>query len=270
MAKYDSLRENLARRTSGEVTMTFRDIEQFVGDLPASSQTDQWWRATDSVQAQAWRTVGWRVSSVSQTREIVVFARNGTAADLAEAASELGRAFRYLSRHAFFSLGVLHPVNQVIAVISSILQQLRDYAATDKIEFTIRLFRMWPYRRVRLTFSSDILTLTFPSLPPFIRDQVKLSTKLDPKFKLSRMLPGLALGLFIGRLLAGLVQTILQLPYRAFLAAVRCWSGGLRASLGSAAALFALFFVVFTTGDAWRIVVPKPAHRASGRPFARA
>jgi hypothetical protein len=76
MGKYDPLRDYLARRSGDEVKMAFADVERLVGTLPTSARNHRAWWADDSkVEARAWRAAGWRVQSVNQTTEFVVFAR---------------------------------------------------------------------------------------------------------------------------------------------------------------------------------------------------
>ncbi|KAB2380119.1 toll/interleukin-1 receptor domain-containing protein [Actinomadura montaniterrae] len=79
MAKYDALRDHLIARRDDEISviMGFGEIEALVGSLPQSAWTHRAWWANDSkVQAQAWRSAGWRVESVDQSTEQVVFARS--------------------------------------------------------------------------------------------------------------------------------------------------------------------------------------------------
>lgn len=76
MGKYDPLRDLLASRQLDEVVLTFADVEKLVGPLPASAHVHRAWWANDSkVQAQAWRSAGWRVAAVDQKAQRVTFAR---------------------------------------------------------------------------------------------------------------------------------------------------------------------------------------------------
>jgi hypothetical protein len=78
MAKYDPLRDYLAARRDdvAEVRMTFAEVEQLVGALPAPSREDRAWWANDAkAEAQAWRAAGWHVETVDQTGQQVVFTR---------------------------------------------------------------------------------------------------------------------------------------------------------------------------------------------------
>jgi hypothetical protein len=77
VGKYDPLRDHLASRAAAtnEVRMTFADVEALIGPLPQSARVHRAWWANDSkVEAQAWRSAGWHVESVSLTAERVVFA----------------------------------------------------------------------------------------------------------------------------------------------------------------------------------------------------
>lgn len=77
MDKYDALRDHLTRQMGSRVTMAFHDIEKPVGTLPASARTHRAWWVNDSrVQTRAWRVAGWRVETIGQVAELVVFLRN--------------------------------------------------------------------------------------------------------------------------------------------------------------------------------------------------
>ena len=76
MGRYDALRDYLASQAGDEVRMTFSEVEELVGGLPDSARVHRAWWANDSkVEALAWRAAGWRVESVNQVAELVVFAR---------------------------------------------------------------------------------------------------------------------------------------------------------------------------------------------------
>lgn len=86
MGKYDSLRDYLAAQVNdtGELEMSFADIEQLVGRLPSSARSHEaWWTNTSGTRAgtQAWRSAGWHVQSVDQAAGQVVFARNKAVLD---------------------------------------------------------------------------------------------------------------------------------------------------------------------------------------------
>ncbi|SFB00787.1 hypothetical protein SAMN05216266_103242 [Amycolatopsis marina] len=98
MAKYDPLRDYLAgmRDDIAEVRMTFAEIEQFVGPLPAASRSHRAWWANDSKpQSQSWRAAGWHVETVDQIGEQVVFTRG--VLDLGAYAEPVGPAADWLS-----------------------------------------------------------------------------------------------------------------------------------------------------------------------------
>ena len=76
MAKYDPLRDHLATRTGDSVSLTFAEVEELVGSLPASARSSrQWWANDSKVQAKAWRAAGWHVDTANLTSERTVFAR---------------------------------------------------------------------------------------------------------------------------------------------------------------------------------------------------
>lgn len=78
-SKYDALREHLAGQAGNEVAMTFAEIENLVGQLPASARIHRaWWANGANPEAQAWRAAGWRVQSVNQSSEEVIFARTAS------------------------------------------------------------------------------------------------------------------------------------------------------------------------------------------------
>ena len=73
MAKYDPLRDYLMRQTLREFTLTFREIEDIIGDrLPTNSSTPQWWANIKGqhghVQREAWRKAGYEAFFVSPDR----------------------------------------------------------------------------------------------------------------------------------------------------------------------------------------------------------
>jgi hypothetical protein len=76
MAKYDPLRDRLARDPGGAVSLTFEEIADLVGGLPNSAYNlRNWWANNSLVQALAWRAAGWHVESVALTSRRVTFAR---------------------------------------------------------------------------------------------------------------------------------------------------------------------------------------------------
>lgn len=79
MGKYDPLRDHLASRPGDQARMTFAEVEELVGPLPASARNHRaWWGNDNKVEAVAWRAAGWHVESVNQASRHVVFARGAT------------------------------------------------------------------------------------------------------------------------------------------------------------------------------------------------
>ncbi len=79
MSRYDPLRAFLARcpEAQQEVRLTFADLENLVGPLPASARNHRpWWANSVNVQAQSWRQAGWILNAVNLTAEHVVFTRD--------------------------------------------------------------------------------------------------------------------------------------------------------------------------------------------------
>ena len=75
--RYGPLHVFLASRDDSVTAMAFADIEALVGELPASARLHRpWWANGTNQQARAWRDAGWRVQSVDQAREQVVFERD--------------------------------------------------------------------------------------------------------------------------------------------------------------------------------------------------
>jgi hypothetical protein len=69
VAKYDGLFEHLCRAGDGPITLGFDEIEQMVGQLPASATKYPAWWGNDAgagghVQAKAWLNSGREVESV--------------------------------------------------------------------------------------------------------------------------------------------------------------------------------------------------------------
>lgn len=76
MGKYEPLKAFLSARKSDELEISFAELESIVGPLPKSARASrEWWAAESAVQALAWRSAGWSVSSVDQSKEIVIFVR---------------------------------------------------------------------------------------------------------------------------------------------------------------------------------------------------
>jgi hypothetical protein len=82
VGKYDPLREFLNARISDGIEMSFGEVESLVGPLPKSARANNndWWAKDSSFQVLAWRSVGWRVSSVDKSRETVMFVRDRSGA----------------------------------------------------------------------------------------------------------------------------------------------------------------------------------------------
>ena len=78
MGKYGVLADHL-RHAASPVSMTFDEIDDLVGGLPASARRHRAWWANEAdgrhVQARAWVQAGWRVEDVSLTQERVRFSR---------------------------------------------------------------------------------------------------------------------------------------------------------------------------------------------------
>jgi hypothetical protein len=75
--RYGPLHNFLASRNADVTAMAFTDIEALVGELPTSARLHRpWWANGTNQQARAWRDAGWRVQSVDQRREQVVFERD--------------------------------------------------------------------------------------------------------------------------------------------------------------------------------------------------
>jgi hypothetical protein len=80
MSKYDPLRHHLVAARSGELPMSFADIEALLGfSLPRSARAYAPWWANETrgghVQAGAWLRAGWRTTRVDVAGERVVFVR---------------------------------------------------------------------------------------------------------------------------------------------------------------------------------------------------
>lgn len=77
MPKYDPLKDLLARSSAhDDITLTFDEIADIVGGLPASAcNLPSWWANNSQVQSLAWRAAGWHVHSVVLTSQRVTFAR---------------------------------------------------------------------------------------------------------------------------------------------------------------------------------------------------
>lgn len=75
-SRYLPLRDFLAERRGSEVRMSFAEVEELVGRLPNSARLHRAWWSNSSHVARAWRDAGWRLQSVNQAAERVVFVRS--------------------------------------------------------------------------------------------------------------------------------------------------------------------------------------------------
>ena len=55
--------------------MSFAELEELVGRLPDSARLHRAWWSNSSHVARVWRDVGWRLQSMNQAAEQVVFTR---------------------------------------------------------------------------------------------------------------------------------------------------------------------------------------------------
>ena len=80
MSKYSALRRQLENAAGPSVEMTFGEVDDIVGGLPASARRHSaWWsneREGSHVQAHAWMDAGWRAESVNLTAERVRFTKS--------------------------------------------------------------------------------------------------------------------------------------------------------------------------------------------------
>lgn len=78
MAKYDALKAMLTLDGRPRIELTFAQIDAAVGGLPPSaSQYREWWanQKPPPVQADAWRSAGYRVDDVDFNAKRVRFVR---------------------------------------------------------------------------------------------------------------------------------------------------------------------------------------------------
>ena len=84
MSKYAPLEKFLGNSTAVEISMKFEDIERIIGcSLPTSSKKyPAWWSNESSthVQAEAWKSAGYRTASVNLADEKLLFIRETAAA----------------------------------------------------------------------------------------------------------------------------------------------------------------------------------------------
>lgn len=80
MGKYDPLRDHLGRQKTGELELSFEEIERIIGCmLPNSAARPQWWANikdpdTTHVQRNAWRDAGYDAFLIAG-RDCVRFVR---------------------------------------------------------------------------------------------------------------------------------------------------------------------------------------------------
>jgi hypothetical protein len=74
MSKYDPLQEFLAARAGNTVTLTFGQIDELVGKLPASARQYQvWWRNNDPSHqhCQSWGDAGYAAHPDLRGRRVI-------------------------------------------------------------------------------------------------------------------------------------------------------------------------------------------------------
>lgn len=80
MSKYSALRRQLENEAGPSVEMTFGEVDDIVGGLPASARRHSAWWSNElegsHVQAHAWMDAGWRVERVNLTAERVRFTKS--------------------------------------------------------------------------------------------------------------------------------------------------------------------------------------------------
>jgi len=78
LGKYDLLADFLNSQTADHVQLSFRRIENIIGDrLPASARKYPAWWANDRthIHARVWLEAGWQTESVNLGREDISFRR---------------------------------------------------------------------------------------------------------------------------------------------------------------------------------------------------
>jgi hypothetical protein len=75
MAKYDLLRDYLMQQHHRQFELTFRQIEDILGEpLPKSAERPQWWAnvrgESSHVQREAWRAASYEAFLVSGSRRV--------------------------------------------------------------------------------------------------------------------------------------------------------------------------------------------------------
>lgn len=76
MAKYDPLRRFLRRRRTGDVLLTFDEIEQIIGALlPHAAANPEWWgnaasQARGRSQSYAWLEAGYRAQPCQPLNQV--------------------------------------------------------------------------------------------------------------------------------------------------------------------------------------------------------
>ena len=95
MGKYEPLTEFLQKQPSGEVRMSFAQIERVVGfKLPPVAQRHRaWWSnsPTNNVMTRAWLDAGFRSEQVDMAARKLVFRREKQAAPKVGSAEKSGR-----------------------------------------------------------------------------------------------------------------------------------------------------------------------------------
>lgn len=118
MAKYDPLREHLARLDEVVWAVKLDEVEKILGStLPMSAREHRTWWANSGgslVHQNAWLEAGWRVDHTDLRRDLVVFRRlriSGTSAAADASGGRAGRQPEDLARLRQISRDMREPVN---------------------------------------------------------------------------------------------------------------------------------------------------------------
>lgn len=81
MGKYDPLYHYLRRKSTPELSMTFRDIERVLkAMLPNGADLPQWWASENTTEARHIQTIAWQKAGYDAFligKEQVIFRRRG-------------------------------------------------------------------------------------------------------------------------------------------------------------------------------------------------
>jgi hypothetical protein len=157
--------------------------------------------------------------------------------------STMDQTFRYLSSHGLIAVGLMQPFYKC-------LKLLHDYVFTDAAVLDYYLIPI----PLKLRIDGTRISCSVKLVPGM---EIVLLVSDVQSWRRARRLAVLVISLSLCMVLLfaimSILATVLNLPYKILMVALKCWSTTLTSAVRSVPVLIAALVLVFTTGDAWRL-----------------